>query len=285
MLTSRRHYWLVLCVAGILAVAGCGEEDKANYVAPTGIGPGPVDPDAPTEFTTTPSGLKYRIRRRSDGLKPGKLDGVAMHYRGWLADGQEFENSWAGGAPIVRKMTDLIPGWKEGMQLIGMGGMIEMQIPPELAFGHHGQPQVQIPPDATLFVLVELLNVLPYRTEPEPPDADAPKEMTTSGTGLQYRILRKGSEKKPKPDSVVLVRVKSTLLDGTEIDNMYRTGFPHEMLLSGGLPGFVEGLQLIGEGGMIEMLIPPTLAFGSQKKPKIPANSTLRFVVELDAVR
>ena len=55
-----------------------------------GAKPGPVDPDAPEEFTVTASGLKYRIRRKSEGRKPKASDSVVAHYRGWLDDGKEF---------------------------------------------------------------------------------------------------------------------------------------------------------------------------------------------------
>jgi FKBP-type peptidyl-prolyl cis-trans isomerase FkpA len=50
--------------------------------------PGPVDKDAPEEFTTTKSGLKYRIRRKSDGDKPKPANNVTVHYKGWLDNGR-----------------------------------------------------------------------------------------------------------------------------------------------------------------------------------------------------
>ena len=48
------------------------------------VEPGPVDKDAPEEFTKTPTGLKYRLRRKSDGDKPGPANSVKVHYKGWL---------------------------------------------------------------------------------------------------------------------------------------------------------------------------------------------------------
>ena len=54
--------------------------------------PGPVDKDAPEEFSKTDSGLKYRIRRKSDGDKPKRANTVTVHYRGWLDSGKEFDS-------------------------------------------------------------------------------------------------------------------------------------------------------------------------------------------------
>ena len=48
--------------------------------------PGKRDKNAPKKFTTTKSGLKYRILRKSKGKKPAVTDKVTVHYRGWLPD-------------------------------------------------------------------------------------------------------------------------------------------------------------------------------------------------------
>jgi FKBP-type peptidyl-prolyl cis-trans isomerase len=53
----------------------------------------------------------------------------------------------------------VIPGWTEGMQLVGKGGMIELVIPSKLGYGPDGTPDGAIPPNAPLHFLVELLDV------------------------------------------------------------------------------------------------------------------------------
>jgi FKBP-type peptidyl-prolyl cis-trans isomerase FkpA len=121
--------------------------------------PGPVDPDAPEEFTETENGLKYRIRRKSDGKKPTPRDTVKVHYRGQLDDGTVFDESYGkSGQAVEFSLTSVIPGWNQGLMLIGEGGMIELEIPPHLGYGKKGQGE-KIPPDATLHFIVELLNV------------------------------------------------------------------------------------------------------------------------------
>jgi len=120
--------------------------------------PGPMDKDAPEEFTTTSSGLKYRILRKSDAEKPKATDTVTVHYRGWLDDKTEFDSSYKRGEPISFPLNRVIKGWTEGMQLVGEGGMIELEIPAELGYGKQGAGNV-IPPNARLHFLVELIEI------------------------------------------------------------------------------------------------------------------------------
>jgi FKBP-type peptidyl-prolyl cis-trans isomerase FkpA len=122
-------------------------------------GAGPVDADVPAEFTSTASGLKYRILRKSTGAKPSARDEVQVHYRGWLDNGKVFDSSYDRGEPISFPLNGVIPGWTEGMQLIGEGGMIELWIPSKLGYGARGAGG-DIPPNAPLHFIVELLDVM-----------------------------------------------------------------------------------------------------------------------------
>ncbi len=123
-----------------------------------GAEPGPADADAPKEFQTTATGLKYRVLRKSSGAKPSAKDSVEVHYRGWLDSGKEFDSSYARNETIEFPLSGVIPGWTEGLQLVGEGGMIELEIPSKLGYGARGAGGV-IPPNATLHFLVELIKV------------------------------------------------------------------------------------------------------------------------------
>ncbi|MEL6894691.1 MAG: FKBP-type peptidyl-prolyl cis-trans isomerase [Planctomycetota bacterium] len=120
--------------------------------------PGPVDPDAPEEFTETASGLKYRILRKGDGNNPTAADSVMCHYEGKLINGDVFDSSYTSGQPLTFSLRGVIPGWTEGMQYVREGGMIELEVPSELGYGKNGSPPV-IPPDATLRFRVELIAI------------------------------------------------------------------------------------------------------------------------------
>jgi len=119
-------------------------------------GVGAMDADAPKEFETTQSGIQYRILRKSEWQKPTAIDSVAVHYRGWLDDGREFDSSY-GGSPASFSLSGVVPGWTEGLQLVGTGGMIELWIPAKLGYGVNGQGP--IPPNAPLHFIVELESI------------------------------------------------------------------------------------------------------------------------------
>ncbi|MBI3864818.1 MAG: FKBP-type peptidyl-prolyl cis-trans isomerase [Planctomycetia bacterium] len=121
-------------------------------------GAGAIDADAPEELTPTASGLFYRILRKSDGRKPEATDRVVAHYRGTLDDGTQFDSSYERNKPTPFALNEVVPGWTEGLQLIGEGGMIELEIPWPLAYGAAGRPP-KIPPKATLHFLIELKEV------------------------------------------------------------------------------------------------------------------------------
>jgi FKBP-type peptidyl-prolyl cis-trans isomerase FkpA len=121
-------------------------------------GAGEIDADAPAELTPTPSGLYYRILRKSDGRKPTAQDRILVHCRGRFVNGREFVNSYTKGKPTEFGLTGLIKGCKEGMQLVGEGGMIELEVPYQLAFGEFGLAP-DYPPRATIHFLAELKEI------------------------------------------------------------------------------------------------------------------------------
>jgi FKBP-type peptidyl-prolyl cis-trans isomerase len=109
---------------------------------------------------TTASGLK--ILHIREGSAPPAREGqeVEVHYCGMLEDKNMFDNSFDRGAPINFELGAgrVIKGWDEGLALIGKGGSAILIIPPDLAYGAKGSPP-RIPPNATLYFLVDVLNV------------------------------------------------------------------------------------------------------------------------------
>ena len=121
-------------------------------------GAGKIDADAPKAFSATPSGLQYRVLRQGKGASPKASNTVKVNYHGWLDDSKVFDSSYKRNEAIEFPLNRVIPGWTEGMQLVGQGGMIELLIPSNLGYGPRGSPPV-IPPNAQLHFLVELLEV------------------------------------------------------------------------------------------------------------------------------
>ncbi len=132
-----------------------GPEDETEKVAP-----GNFDEDAAKEFKKTDSGLKYRILRKGDAdAKPAASNSVTVHYKGWLDDKTIFDSSYQRGETIGFPLDRVIKGWTEGLQLVGKGGMIELEIPSDLGYGARGTPGGPIPPDANLHFLIELFEI------------------------------------------------------------------------------------------------------------------------------
>ena len=144
------------CIPLVMETAVAADAEVPHPQLPSGAGK--LDADAPKTFSTTPSGLQYRVLRKGTGKQPKATNTVKVHYHGWLDDGKVFDSSYKRGEPIEFGLTQVIPGWTEGMQLVGKGGMIELLIPSNLGYGKRGAGGV-IPPDATLHFLVELIDV------------------------------------------------------------------------------------------------------------------------------
>jgi FKBP-type peptidyl-prolyl cis-trans isomerase FklB len=103
----------------------------------------------------------------------------------------------------------------------------------------------------------------------------------TTGSGLQYKVLKEGSGAQPKSSDTVTVNYRGTLPDGTEFDSSYKRGQPATFPVSGVIKGWTEALQMMKVGSKYQLTIPANLAYGEQGRPGIPPNSPLIFEVEL----
>jgi FKBP-type peptidyl-prolyl cis-trans isomerase len=107
----------------------------------------------------------------------------------------------------------------------------------------------------------------------------------TLESGLQYKIITEGNGVTPSAEDTVEVHYKGTLIDGTEFDSSHTRGESATLVLNQFIPGWVEGVQKVSEGGKIELYIPSELAYGNQKMGTIEPGSTLIFEVELIKVK
>jgi len=107
----------------------------------------------------TPSGLQYEVLVETNGEKPQADSTVRVIYTGSFIDGSIFDNSGNDGAFIPMEMV--IPGWTEGLMLMGVGSIYRLFIPSSLAYGRNGAQNV-IPPYSTLIFTVELLEIMDF---------------------------------------------------------------------------------------------------------------------------
>jgi len=153
---------LVLATAVALAAVACGGGDAASNgptpTAPAGvtgdIGEKPVIERPEGEPPTT---LVIEDLVVGDGAEatPGAI--VEMHYVGiaW-STGVEFDASW-GGATLTYPLGGLIPGWEQGVPGMRVGGRRKLIIPPDLAYGERGSPDIG--PNETLVFVIDLLSL------------------------------------------------------------------------------------------------------------------------------
>ena len=112
------------------------------------------------DVRTTESGLQYIVMEPGEGDNPVAADSVEVHYEGRLIDGSVFDSSIERGETVTFGLTQVIPGWTEGLQLMKPGGKFKLIIPPELGYGEGGAGQM-IGPNATLVFDVELISIAP----------------------------------------------------------------------------------------------------------------------------
>jgi FKBP-type peptidyl-prolyl cis-trans isomerase FklB len=108
----------------------------------------------------------------------------------------------------------------------------------------------------------------------------------TLPSGLQYKVIKEGTGKKPKITDTVTTHYRGTLIDGIEFDSSYRRGKPASFPANGVIPGWTEALQLMGEGAKWQLFIPPNLAYGERGAGRdIGPNATLIFEIELISIQ
>lgn len=111
------------------------------------------------------------------------------------------------------------------------------------------------------------------------------KDIVTTASGLEYKVITAGSGEPPKPGDMVTVNYRGTLLNGTEFDSSAKHGGPATFPSNGVIPGWQEALALMKPGAKYQLFIPPKLAYDVESPPSIPPGSMLIFDVELVSIK
>ncbi len=113
---------------------------------------------AKPDVVTLPSGLQYKIITNATGVKAAQEDDVTVEYKGTLIDGTVFDSTDKTGKPATFKVSQVIPGWTEALQLMPAGSTWEIYVPSNLAYGPRsvGGP---IGPNETLIFNIHLISV------------------------------------------------------------------------------------------------------------------------------
>jgi len=111
---------------------------------------------------STMSGLLYKIIQSGGDVHPSVLDTVEVNYEGKNLAGKVFDSSYERGSSATFPLNAVIPGWSEGIRLIGEGGEIELYIPSNLAYGERGGGP-DIAGNEAITFKVELIKIKPYQ--------------------------------------------------------------------------------------------------------------------------
>ncbi len=278
-------------------IMACGVSKKntsAKNIAPKPVTNSTTSTENPSnrmqgpDTITTASGLRYMIFKHKGGSeKPKSGDKVAVHYRGKLEDGTEFDNSFKRGEPFEFQlgMGKVIKGWEEGIALLSVGDSALLIIPPSLGYGNR---QIgNIPANSTLYFDVELVTVKEpvFTTE----YAWQTKPMHVTPSGLKYYIVKEGTGPQPIVGSDVKVHYTGYLKDGKIFDSSILREEPIAFKVGVGMviKGWDEGILLMRQGAKLRFIIPSGLACGNQEAGGgvIPADSELTFDCELVEVK
>ena len=232
---------------------------------------------------------KLVITDITEGTGAGAAAGdlIAVHYVVVLSsDGTRFDGNF-GSSPFSLTLGKgkVIKGWDEGLLGMKTGGMRQLDIPADLAYGDSGSGDV-IKPGAALSFVVEMVGIIPA-TYP----ADEPK-LTIAGAAasstLQSKDLIEGKGEAIAAGDTVAVHIVAYRGDtGEKITSTWPDGAPVSLTLeaSGSLPGIIKGVPGMKVGGRRQLTIPFADAFGPEgnTEMKLPANTDLVLVVDLIA--
>lgn len=110
------------------------------------------------EVKTSPSGLSYKIINKGDDTPVTDNSILEVNYVGKFTDGKIFDQS-VDGQPATFSPSGVIPGFSEGLKMLGKGGRAILYIPGELGYGPQGVPQAGIGPNQMLVFEVEIADI------------------------------------------------------------------------------------------------------------------------------
>ena len=238
----------------LAAAAASAQTPPATVAAPPDVSA------APANATKTASGLATRvITPGKSAAHPSKDDLVTIHYTGWKTDGSMFDSSVTRGKPASFKVSGVIAGFSEGLQLMVIGEKRRLWIPEALAYKGAREPKGMLVFD------IELIDIPTHApADVAGPPADAKK----TASGLAYKVLTQGvGGRHPRASGEVTVHYTGWTTDGKMFDSSVVRGQPSTFALDGVIPGWTEGLQLMFEGEKTRFWIPEKLAYEGKKAP------------------
>ena len=110
--------------------------------------------------------------------------------------------------------------------------------------------------------------------------------VTTTPSGLQYKIIDAGNAAapSPQPTDLVTLNFRGTLLDGTEFDSSSKPGTASTVQANGVMKAWTEALPLMKPGAKWQLFVPPELGYGPATRLSVPGGSLLIYDLQLAGV-
>lgn len=265
------------------------EPDKLDITLPKIPYEAPFD-GKPLSTNKLPSGVTTEdfVLGEGDVVADGMV--VAFSFKGFAsANGQQVMGSR--GAPskllvnqATREQDPIAKAMIEGLEGMKPGGKRRITIPAEVveANAPAGRPAV-----GDLFMVVELESVepLPVLHGVEAFSGE-PIAQQKRSNGLEIYDFAPGEGPAAKAGDQVVTHYIGQLTDGSEFDSSHARAEGLPVLVSGPgtVPGFAQGMEGAKVGMLRKLVMPPELGYGSNERPKIPANSTLVFYLQIMSV-
>ena len=233
------------------------------------------------QYTTTKSGLKYRIDKPGNDKHPRKGCRVWLEYTGRLDDGTVFASTdETGNIDLWLGQGQVIKGWEEALPLIGEGGTMSLIVPPHLAYAD--METDDIPKNSTLHFDIRLIQVDVFA--PIEPFAVKGLKAKKMVCGIKYFVVDSGNGKPAKAGDNVYVHFTGWLPDGTIYTSTRNNGDARRFTAGAGetFEGMDSALMLMPEGARFKFVIPSKLAFGKEGYGnRVPPNTDVTLDIEM----
>ena len=102
-------------------------------------------------------------------------------------------------------------------------------------------------------------------------------------SGMYYSVVEPGTGRTSDNCSMIAIKYKGSLTNSKVFEDRSTDALVYK--LGQFIEGFQNGIPYIKEGGIIDLYIPPSLAYGNQQVGNIPPNSVLIFRVNLISIQ
>ena len=267
--------------------------------------PAPLAPDE-TQCTEVIAGDGAKLQ---DGQQA--LIGLAV-YNGTTGETVQEPTGFGDEDPIALTVSDAtLPGLRKALTCGSEGSRVAVVVPADDAFGDQGNESIGIGADDSLVFVIDVKRALPSRAEGAPqlsrdgfpavvlapdgrPGITVPKADPPVKDEIAVEVLKKGSGEVVEDGDSVVVQYTGVLWDDNSVfDSTWTTGEegnqqpgPKTFVVSTGddaqvIPGFSNAIIGQTVGSQIGVIVPSSQGYGDQGNDKVPAGSTLFFVIDI----